>query len=245
MISKLIATICALCLTVSPASASYASFSFGHGMIPTLHTATCVSDTANATTYNPAGFQAIAVPGVISGERVVVAVGVLGEDSAATFGANSMTINGVAATEIVDEDGTGFVDASFWRSNGFIVLTAATINVSVTFSEAITSAVVCVWVMKNLNSATPTSFVQDDDTNSAALVLTTSTTALGGFVLGICGGTAVADTVAWAVITELEDTQHAEADYSTAQGPATGASMSNTCDFTNSNDNSGAAVAFR
>jgi len=210
----------------------------------TLTRGTCVSDTASGTTYNSAGFQATGTGAATATETYYPVVVVLAEDNAATFGINSMTINGVPAIEVIDEDGTGVVDAALYRGAGEV--SGTTINVSVTASESLTSGmVVCAWALKNLRSFTPTSSVQDDETNSAATVLTTGTTVSGGFVVAGCVGSAIADTVVWAVITEREDTQNANFDYSNADGATTGSSMANTCDFTNSNDNSGVAAAFR
>jgi hypothetical protein len=191
--------------------------------------------------------QAITVPGIVSGDRITAVVIFLSEDGAGTFGVASASIDGVAMTEIIDEDGSGFVNAAAYRTSagtGFIV-TDGTINISVTHSEGVTSVRTCLWVFKWPNSATPTSSVQDDDTASGALVLTTGTTVLGGFVIAGCLNTGIADAATWAVLSEQQDTQDAEADYSTADGPATGASMANTCDWTGGNDASGVAVAIK
>lgn len=219
--------------------------SWGRDTTVRLYPATCVANAAAAASpINPAAFQAITVPNLSDSASVNVVVAVLLEDSASNFSVSSMTIDGNAATERADEDGTGAVNAALYSTSAAIT-GAASLNVSVSASEAVTSAVVCVWALQNLSSSTPTSSNFDDDTNSAALVLTLSSTTSGGYAVGACIGTATADTVAWAVLTEREDTQHAEADYSNADGATTGSSMSVTCDFTNSNDNSGVAGAFR
>jgi hypothetical protein len=250
-LSKLLA----LALAVTPAAAQEAGLSGGftqpsnnarpQNETVTLTRGTCVTDTANATTYNSAGFQATGTGAATATETYYPVVVVLAEDNAATFGINSMTINGVPAIEVIDEDGTGIVDAALYRGAGEI--SGTTINVSVTASEALAgSMTVCAWALKNLQNFTPTSSVQDDDTAEGVLVLTTPTTTSGGFVVGGCINSGVASTTTWAVITEREDTQNAEHDYSNADGAATGASMANTCDWSaNTNDASGVAAAFR
>jgi hypothetical protein len=198
-----------------------------------LSRATCVTSTSNATTYNftpavPAGSSA-----TDTGLIVVVA---MGEDNATVFNVSNVVIGGVAATEVVDEDGTGVVE------QGWSAATA----VDVTFSEALAgSATVCVWMLKNLQSLTPTSSVQDDDTASGALVLTTGTTTSGGFVVGGCITQDTSVTTTWAVLSEREDADNGEHDYSNADAAATGASMSNTCDWSSTGDASGVAAAFR
>lgn len=251
MLARCLNKLFALLLAVTPAAAQTFGGDFvldGNAQRPqnatvTLTRGTCVSDTANATTYNGAGFQATGT-GMGETDTYYPVVIAMAEDGQATFGISSMTINGVAATEVIDEDGTGLVDAALYR--GGVEVSGTTINVSVTASEAVTSMVVCAWGLKNLASFTPLSSVQDDDTASGALVLTTGTTSTAGFVVGACVAERVADsTTTWAVLTEREDATSAEVDYSNADAAGTGASMSNTCDWTNTADASGVAAAFR
>jgi hypothetical protein len=168
----------------------------------------------------------------------------MGEDGLATFGVNSVVVNGVTMTEVVDEDGTGIVDAALYRGPSEMQ-GGSLATVDVTFSEAVTSASVCAWFLKKLQTIVPTSSVQDDDTGSGALVLTTGTTTSGGFVIGGCISQDTSVTTTWAVITEVEDTTNTEADVSNADGAATGASMANTCDWSGTGDASGVAAAFR
>lgn len=206
----------------------------------TLTRGTCETSTSNATTYN---FTTIDTGSTATDTGLVVIVA-MGEDSAVTFGVNGVTVNGIVYTEVVDEDGTGIVDAALYRSP-VEVQGGSLATVDVTFSEAVTSATVCAWMLKNLQSLTPTSSIQDDDTASGALVLTTGTTTSGGFVIGGCISQDTSVTTAWAVLTEREDTANAEHSYSNADAAATGASMSNTCDYSGTGDTSGVAAAFR
>lgn len=212
--------------------------------LPSLTRGTCVTDTANATTYNSAGFQATGT-GADDNENVLVVVGVIAEDSAITFGCSSLSIDGVAASEIIDEDGSGATNTCLYRTSG-VATGRATVNVSVTMTEAVTSATVCAWALQDLVTATPDSSVADDDAASGALVLTTGTTVSPGFVVGVCGSDATGQTTSWAVATERQDTCDAEKCYSNADVATTGASMSNTCDWGTSTtaDTSGVAAAF-
>jgi hypothetical protein len=213
--------------------------------LPTLTRGTCVVDTANATTYNSAGFQATGT-GADDLDSVLVVVGISGEDNAAAFDctAASTTIDGAAATEIVDEDGSGIINTCLYRTSG-VATGRAAVNVSVTFSEALAgSATVCAWALKDLITVTPDSFIQDDDTASGALVLTTATTVAPGFVVGMCATQDTGVSTTWAVISEVEDGANGEHDFSNADGASTGASMANTCDWSGTGDASGVAAAF-
>ena len=212
---------------------------------PSLTRGTCVTDTANATTYNSAGFQATGT-GASDSDVVLVVVGVIAEDNATVFGCGSMTIDGAAASEIIDEDGTGITNTCLYRAASASA-NNATVNVSVTFSEALTgSATVCAWALQDLVTNTPDSSVADDDAASGALVLTTGTTVSPGFVVSVCGSDATGQTTTWAVLSERQDTCDAEKCYSNADAASTGASMANTCDWGTSAtaDTSGVAAAF-
>lgn len=242
-------SIVAFLLALTPAAAqemlSPAPYNYSAGNWPQLYRATCVSDTTNATTYNPAGFQSIAIPGISDGDQVVVYVGVFGEDSATVWSINSMTVDGSAATEVVDEDGSGLTNTGFYRIGP--VFNAATVNVSVTMSEAVTSAGVCVWAVRWPNAAAPVASVADDDASNGALVLTTGATGLGGYVMCVSTTDATGESVTWAVAAEREDTCHAEACYSSADALTTGASMSITSDSgaSGTSDASGSCIAVR
>lgn len=214
-------------------------FQVGQNVV--MHTSTCVSSTANGTTYSN---LILTFATLSDSSPVTVIVGAIGEDGTATFGVSTLSMENAAQTEVVDEAGTGIVNTAIYRSTSPIT-GAASLDVDVTFTEAITSATVCGWAFENLDSVTPTSSVVDDDTASGALVLTLSSTTTGGFAVGVCTNSGVADATTWAVLTEREDTQHAEADYSNADAVTTGASMAVTCDWSGGNDASGAAVAVR
>lgn len=205
-----------------------------------LYRSTCVTSTSNATTYN---FNAISNP-IPDADSGVAYVGIVGEDSTTVFSINSATIEGVSASEQVDEDGTGLVNSGFYtipRRSGL-----SSVDVAVTFSEAITGAGVCLWVADYSNPGdADNAGAIDDDTASGALVLTLSPTTPtpGGAILGVCIADGVAASTTWAVAGEVEDTQNAEFDYSNADLTSTGTgSNSVTCDWSGSADASGAAI---
>lgn len=248
MLLQCLSSLIALFLALSPANAQQEimqQFNRSAGNWPQIYRATCVSDTSNATTYNSASFQAITIPGVHASDQVVVYVGVFGEDSATTWSINSMTVDGAGATEINDEDGSGLTNTGFYRIGP--VFNADVVNVSVTMSEAVTSAGVCVWAVRWPNAAAPVANVVDDDASNGALVLTTGAAGPGGYVMCVSTTDATGESVTWAVATEQEDTCHGEACYSTAQAVTTGGSMSITSDSgaSGTSDASGSCIAVR
>lgn len=240
-LSKLLA----LCVAITPAAAQEFNIFTPYGKRqPSMTRGTCVTDTTNATTYNSVGFQATGT-GASDGDQVLVVVGVVSEDSASAYGVSSMTIDGVTATEVVDEDASSVgMNAAIYRAAA-LASGAATVNVSVTFTEAITSATVCAWALKDLVSMGQDGAIADDESLSADLVLTTDPTRAPGFVVGVTGllsGTA-SNTVAWTNINEQQDAENGECQYSNADAATTGASMSITANWTD-DGSSGATAAF-
>lgn len=247
MLRRLLNSILALGLALTPAAAQefniflpYNKFAAAAAVV--LYTATCNASTSNATTY---AHNTITVTGLADATAVNIAVGFIGEDTSGSFGVNSSTVDTVAMTERADNAGAETISAAFY-STSTTQTNAASVDVSVTYSEAITSSVACVWALENLNSATPTATVADSEaSNGVALVLTLSSTTAGGYGLGVSGTASADGSAAWAALTERQDTQHAEADYSNADAVTTGSSMSATCTWTTAKPSSGAAVAFR
>ena len=252
MLVRWLSSLLALLLAVATPATAQMGFGPGGGFLTdqrtrsqndtvTLTRGTCATSTTNATTYN---FTNVGTGSTETDTGLIVVIA-MGEDNAATFGVNSVTVNGVPFSEVIDEDGTGVVDAALYR--GPVEMRGGTLaTVDVTFSEALAgSATVCAWLLKNLQSLTPTSSVQDDDTSSGALVLTLGSTTSGGFAVGACLTETTGQTTTWAVLTEREDADNGEHDYSNADAATTGSSMSVTCDWTGTGDASGVAAAFR
>lgn len=247
MLRPLLNSLALLIALLVPAGAQDAAISDPSGPSvgnwPQLYRGTCTTN--DAATTSPVTQTGVSIPGLVSGDIVHFYVGAYVEDAAATFSCSSGTMDGAGMTEVVDEDGTGFVNTCFYRIGP--VAYDGTADVTMSYSEAITSSGVCIWAVKNARSNTPLSSGTDDDTASGDIVLTTATTELGGFVLCVSNGTSTtsAEDVAWGVVTEREDTQSAEQDYSNADGFATGASMANTANWSASNDASGSCIAVR
>jgi hypothetical protein len=241
MLRRWLNSVLALALSLTPAAAQDFGLPTDTNVFPQIFRAACTVN--DAATTSPVTQTDVVIPGVSDGDSVVIYVGVIVEDAAATFSISSLTVDGAGATEVVDEDGSLAVNTGFYRIGP--VTNAGTVSITVSYSEAITSSGVCVWAAKNLLSAVPTSSVADDETAGGNAVLTTGTTVLGGYVLAVCVGTATAQAFTWGVLTEQQDTQSGEMDYTTADGLATGASMSNTCESDGTEDNSGSAIAIR
>jgi hypothetical protein len=245
MLRPWLSSLLALLLLIAPATAQEFSFNSG-GLLggrpapsaKTMFRAPCLADTSNATNYN---FNPVFTGVDETWPGIYVAVA-LSEDSATAFSINNFTNGQLSWTERADQGGTGIVNAYVGHSPQYTQPTQSLFQLQ--HSEAVTSAVLCAWFITGFSGPfVADSFVADDDAASGALVLTTGTTDTTGWVFGGCLNSGVADSTTWAVLTEREDTQSAEEDYSTADAAGTGASMSNTCDWTGANAAAGAALA--
>src|SRR3990167_10677763 len=102
MLRRSVVLLAILALTLCQASAKIIINPYVFGAAVALYRATCVTDGTNLTTYT---FSNITITGVDDTDSVVVVVGIVGEDSDPTFGVSSATVEGGAATELVDEGG--------------------------------------------------------------------------------------------------------------------------------------------
>jgi len=214
----------------------------------------CSDSTTDATTYNPAAWQALST-GRADSDAVSVWVGVIGEDSATAFTVSSVSIEGVNGISIVDQGAVGsLVDAALFRGNNTgvnstsFITGAAQVNISVTFSEAITGAAICVYTMKSsdISGAGPgTAAASSFDTASASITLSnTGPPLVGKGILGICGSETNADSTTWTGLTEQVDTSNAELSYSAATAVVPDGTPPQTfvvtCDYAGSGDAVGA-----
>lgn len=201
---------------------------------------TCVSSDSNLTTYtfNTTG------TGASDADNVLVIAGVVSRDGATTYNVTDVTFDGVSGTELVDEAGSGFVSTAIYAAAS-LSANNATVNIQVTHSEQVNGAAVCLWALKNLNSTTPVSVVADNDSGSGTLAITLSSTTAGGFVIGISGDESPGDNATWTNMTEVEDADTGDFAFSNADDPSAGGSLAVTVSWTNSNDSSASAVAFR
>lgn len=231
MIKKLITFLACLVLTLAPAEATNSPFFVHWGTniarTPILTQGNCATSTSNATTYNPAGFQALAT-NIGDSVAAYVIVGVAGEDSADTFSISSLSIDGVAASSVTQAVPTSSVNviSGIFRAAD-VTRDNATVNISVTFSEAITSALICVWTVQNLVSSTPDAVVSGiDPVTGEPIALTLNPTVSPGVAVAISTASATSSPQwTWSVLSEQTEGAHAEASYSTAAGTTTGASM--------------------
>jgi len=211
----------------------------GAAALPSISFIACSASTADATTYT---FTDVAAGTEGATRRYLV--GVILEDGTLNYGVASMTVEAVAATEIVDNDGARSISGALYISE--VVASGTVIDIVVTNTEAVTSTTICWWAVYDLTSPTPTSSVDVNAINDGVLALTLSSTTINGVAVGVCGASAQPFTTTWAVLTERIDTTHAESSYSAADAAATGASMSVTCDYASGGDRVvGVAAAFR
>lgn len=250
MLRRWLSSLLALALSLAPAAAQEFFPSAGPllgGSIaapaagsPTMDVATCAASTANGASYT----QTLTFSGTSDGDTVTVVVIALAEDTAIDFQVNSMTFDGTSGTELTEahdfDVGQG-VNTSMWART---MSGAASVSVVTGYSEGVTSNVVCGWAFKGLASATPDTATSDTDTASNPIVLTLGTTDATGFAIGACISPLTTESATWAALTEREDTQHGESDYSNADASATGSSMAVTCDWTGTGDSAGSAAAF-
>lgn len=216
--------------------------SLGHST--TITTATCAFSITNATTYD---FTAITT-NVSDGEAVALVVGIMAEDNAADFGVASATatVGGKVMTmaEITDENGTDLINAAMYITTE-VTQDASVVSIQPTFSEGVTGAAVCVWTIRG-GAVGVTSSVNDDDTAGGDLILTTSATTVGGYVLCVSASQiTAAEAVTWTVVSEVEDADTGEFSYSNAQAAATGSSMANIANWDSGSNQSGACAALR
>lgn len=246
MMKRILAAAFALLLTVSQALAGFVinPYVFATGAAaPVLYAAACVANVNPLTQYT---FSGVAITGLTDGQTVMVGVGIVGEDGATNFGVAGVTIEGAPATELADTAGVRTVSSAIYRSD--LISNAASVNIVVDFTEPISGAAICVSALENLNSITPTDTTVGGASTEAQFALTLDPTTSGGFAIGICiAGRNDAGPNAWGVLTEREDINSTNFDYSNADGPTTGASMAVTCDFAGSGGGptDGADAAFR
>lgn len=187
----------------------------------------CTTDTGAASTYP---FLSVSLS--TAADNRLIVVGVLGLDPPGVFNVTSMTIGGVSAAKAIDEDGTGDVDSAIFY---LAVPTGTTATVSVTFSEAIQGAVICVWALYDIAQLYPFSTATDDDAGGAVMVVG-HVTLTKGISVGVCAGSLTAGSFTWVGLTEIVDSQ-ADFDYTAADlVEDAGTPLSASCDISSSDD---------
>lgn len=209
---------------------------------PVLYTATCNSLTTDLTTYT----HTVTITGLDDNARVTVVVGIVAEDSATDYTVSSVTVDS-NATSNYRMQGNNTMASAFFSTTSEIT-GAASVDVAVTYSEAITSSVVCVWALENLEDNRP-AYVADTGNNGAGnlMALANNATTRDGFVLGVCAdATNSGVTFTWVGPTEVEDTGNGEFEYSNAWSAVTGdeAALSMSCDPTGTGNVAAAAAVY-
>lgn len=183
--------------------------------------------------------------GAEAADRVTV-LGIVAKDATAGHNFTSVTVGGVAATEVADEAATGEVNSAILIMNN---PSGTAEDVTVTISQSSNDAVtVCLWRVTGLTNLTPKATTVDDDTASGPLVLNLADTHVTGFAVGVCIAASDAGaTTTWTGLTELTDATDADgsATYSAAHATSTdGNALTVGCDWTGATDASGAVAAF-
>jgi hypothetical protein len=252
MITRLLTWLLCAAISLAPGSAYY---SLPERMMPTPADVmvACLDSTTDATTYNPAAWQTLST-GRSDEDSVSIWLGIIGEDALSNFNQSSASVDGSGYIEVIDEAGSGVMNSALYRANNntnaaSYTKNAAQVNVSVTFSEAVTGAAVCVFTIKgtDVSGAGPGGTgTADDDTASGAVVLDQAGPLLAGkVVMGVCGSQDAAATTTWTGLTEQTDASNAEFSYSSAfvvvpDGSVPG-TLAITCDYSGANDATGVA----
>lgn len=218
---KRLAIIAALALALTPARADFGGFGTFLVTPPPIFTGgACQSDTVGRTTYT---FSLATGANDRSRVTPIVVIGTM--DGATTYNVSSGTIETVNFVEAVDDAGTrASSSAIIYLASP--ILNAATIDISVTMSEAIDEMFVCAYAVENLLSTTPVSFNSDSSGAGVSCNVTLDPTPAGGIGVGIITGQGASGNNTWTVFTEDEDTAVTDGKYSNAESThTTGASM--------------------
>lgn len=207
--------------------------------------ANCVVSTVDATTYSFANIP-LNVP---DDQEVDVVVGIFSLDALSNYNVTALSIEATTMTEVADAAGPNVTNIAWYRTAA-PVSSSSSVNLNnLTFSEAITGAVVCTWAVDDRQSIVPVSSAAANVSSGAVLTLTLSTNKDGGYAFGVCGANATAGTATWAGLTEAEESgTSGEFDFSAADlklTSATSVAISVTCDWSSTTPGSGVAESIR
>jgi hypothetical protein len=197
--------------------------------------------TASTTASDVITFSSVST-GTAGTNRDTIVVA-MADDGATTFGVSGMTIGGDAATEIIDEDGTGLADSALYI---FSNDAGTSEDIIVTWSEAIIRSAICVWAAYDLSSTTAVASAASDNSTGANLVLSHNFTG-EGVAVGGCTKLGVGEDAVWAGLVEQFELQGESADYSGAHYSSLSSSSPLVigCDWTGAFYTSGVAASFR
>lgn len=215
--SFLLAITSSLWLALAPAFAGLLinpyRFAAGAASITFLQ---CTQDTSDLTTYTFSSQNT----GTASADRHTI-VTIAAEDSATNFTISTVTVGGDSATELYSTLATQSVESGIF---GLLNTSGTSEDIVVTFSEAVTSANICVYQVNNLNSLTPVDTSNDatEETCSSAGGNTVCDLVIdaqdGGILVGVLGKSANGSSaVTWnAGLTEDSEQGASESSLSTA-----------------------------
>ncbi len=207
--------------------------------LPSYEDLGCTHISTDLTTYT---FSSANV-GTARSDRLSV-IGVIGVDTAGTFTVNSVTIGGDSATEITETATNDVITISsiYQMSNA----SGTAEDIVVTFSEAITSASVCVWAVYSLTSQTAVDTAATKSTSAAVLSLNTDTQA-DGIVIGSGMAYSPSQITSWTGLTEVSEV--AQTEHKTSQAflnPSSGSTpLTITFDADSNVDISASVVSYR
>lgn len=230
-----------ICLVFGVASADDPQHHWSRPL-PKLYTATCSSDTTNATTYS----HDITIPDLNDGQTVTLYALMLGEDGASAYDVQSVTFDGQGGTQAMDFNGAQLINAAaFYLADR---TGAATVTVAPTYSEAVTSSVVCLFAVEHLDPYSSKGLVFSNTTgdNASALLSLAVPVVEPGFIIAVCGADAAGSDTTWTGVTEIEDTD-AEIAYSNASLTVTPGTdqtdVTVTCDMTGTSSSAALALS--
>lgn len=198
----------------------------------------CTVSASDLTTYTFTNHAT----GTAGARKTIVGVG--GSDGTSNFSVNTVTVGGASATEVVDS-----ADASAIVQSAIYIIdnpSGTTASIVVTFSEAVTGAVVCVWAAYDVTSETATATANQFQTSSAAITLSLNINS-GGFGVAMSSKEFDGATTVWTGMTERSNAsvESGVSSYAAADTTTAGTPLTVTVDWSGSSDSIGASASFR
>lgn len=183
--------------------------------------------------------------GTASSDRHTI-VTIAGEDSASDFTVSTVTVGGDSATELYSTLAAASVESAIF---GLANTAGTSEDVVVTFSEAVTSANICLYQVNNLNSLTPVDTSNDAAEEACASGGLNSVCDLvidaqnGGILVGVLAkSVAGSSAVTWSGLTEDQEVGASESSISTASHVVTADETNRTVTITPGGGGNVAAV---
>ncbi len=151
----------------------------------------CTYSSSNLTTFTFASQNLGAV--TVDGLSRYLVVGVMAEDTNSSYNISSATVNGssptiVSSTMAPTTAYTNYLISGASGTSGDIV---------VTFSEAVTSAAICVWSLYGFSPSGFATILTDSDTGGAAIGPSAYAASDDLFIVGVCAASTVSTGLTW------------------------------------------------